>query len=167
MQITNNVNEFQTTNLFHLNKFQEEIQIEVESNVNAKQSLDELSKEVNEMKAELTKNTNDEQIPNDTVSDGADNNNGNSQRAALGEIDKIKKIVEILETIVVPTIVDRQNAQEQYQKKGADPSATSSDPIKILPKGFKLLQHHTITSNVDDGSTATTNQKLNPQSDDN
>lgn len=158
MQITNNVNEFQTTNLFHFNKFQDEIQVEIEANANAKQSLDELSKEVNEMKAELTKTSTNDEPANDPVSDG--DNNGKSQRAVLGEIDTVKKIIEILESVVVPTIVDRANAQKQYSEKSSDPSAASSDPIKILPKGFKLLQHHAITtSNVDDGSPATTNQK--------
>lgn len=109
---------FNTTNPFHFNKFQDEIQVEVDANAIAKQSLDEISKEVNEMKVQLT-NPNEQ---TDAVNDG-DNNNGNSQRAALGEIDKIKKIVEILETIVLPTIVDRQNAQEQSQKNHID-SAT-------------------------------------------
>lgn len=147
--------------LFHSNKFQDEIQVELETKANTKQSLDELSREVNEWRAELTKTKNDE-TPTDSVSDGAAD--GNSPHAALGEIDKIKKIIEILENIVVPTIVNRQNAEEQHQKvNNADPSPTSSDPINILPKGFKLLQHHSITS--DDGSpaaavAASTNQKL-------
>lgn len=159
MQITNNVNQFRTTNLFHFNEFQDEIQAEVDANANVKQSLDEISEEVNEMKAEITKN----KEPTDTVSDG---DNGISQRAALGEIEKIKKIAEILETVVLPTIVNRQNAQDQSQSKGAE--SPSSDPIKILPKGFKLLQHHNaITSGMDDGSQTTTIQKSNPQSDDN
>lgn len=114
------------------------------------------------MKAEITKNSE----PIDSVSDGDNDEKGNSQRAALGEIEKIKKIAEILETVVLPTIVNRQNAQEKSQGKGVDCSV--SDPIKILPKGFKLLQHHgAITSSIDDGSPTTTNQKPNPQSDDN
>ncbi|XP_031619488.1 uncharacterized protein LOC116338412 isoform X1 [Contarinia nasturtii] len=137
------------------------IPVESDANTNRRQSLDEISKEVNEMKAELTKSTNEQQP--DTVSDG-----GNSQRAAIGEIENIKKIVEILEKIVgdvVPTIVDRQNAQEQAQRnRGA--SDSSSDPIKILPKGLKLLQHHALAANVDENNAAT-NHKPNLQSDDN
>lgn len=115
------------------------------------------------MKAEFTKNN--ESQGYDTVSDGGDG--GNKQRAVLGEIDTIKKIIDILETVVVPTIVDSQNAAKSSQNKAtATGSASiSSDPIKILPKGFKLLQHHSIIA--DDGQSAAINQKPNPQSDDN
>lgn len=143
--------------------FQDGIPAEVDANANARQSLDEISKEVNDMKAEMTKKNTD---TNDPVSDG---DGGNSQRAAMGEIEKIKKIAEILETIVLPTIVNRQNAQEQAQNKGAESSASAADPIKILPKGFKLLQHHNpIVSTADDGGQTVSNQKpINPQSDDN
>lgn len=141
---------------------QDEIPAEVDANANARQSLDEISKQVNEMKADITKTSD----ANDPVSDG---DGGYSQRAALGEIEKIKKIAEILETIILPTIVNRQNAQEQAQNKGAESSATAADPIKILPKGFKLLQHHNpIASIADDGGQTVFNQKpTNPQSDDN
>lgn len=147
---------------FRLFFLQDEIQGEIDTNANARQSLDELNKEVNQMKAEFTKNN--ESQGYDTVSDGGDG--GNKQRAVLGEIDTIKKIIDILETVVVPTIVDSQNAAKSSQNKAtATGSASiSSDPIKILPKGFKLLQHHSIIA--DDGQSAN-NQKPNPQSDDN
>lgn len=124
------------------------------------------------MRAELTKN----QDTNDPVSSGGGGGSGgsgggadggNSQRAAQGEIDKIKKIVEILETIVLPTIVDTAQKQNQYKAAAGSPSDHQSDPIKIIPKGFKLLQHHAISSNGDDGSQTAANQKPNPQSDDN
>lgn len=141
---------------------QDEIQSEVDANVNARQSLDELNREVNEMKAEFTK-TNESQ-GYDTVS--GDGDGGNRQRAVLGEIDTIKKIIDILETVIVPTIVDSQNAAKSNQNKASatGSASISSDPIKILPKGFKLLQHHSIIT--DDGQSAI-NQKPNPQSDDN
>lgn len=112
------------------------------------------------MKSQLTKATNEQ--PMDTVSGDSVGDNGNKQRAVIGEIDTIKKIVEVLETVIgdiVPTIIDRQNAQEQNQKNRGttgteSASVTASDPIKIIPKGLKLLQHHTITaSNVDDTNT--------------
>lgn len=122
--------------------------MEVDAKATARQSLDEISKEVNDMKAELTKNN--EPGP-DTVSDGE---GGNSQRAALGEIEKIKKIAEILETIVLPTIVDSQNAQKSAQNKAAatGSASVSSDSIKYLPNRLKLLQHHgSIGVPVDDG----------------
>lgn len=118
------------------------------------------------MKSELTKNPD----TGDPVSDGDGNGGGggaaggNSQRAALGEIAKIKQIAEILENIVLPTIVD----SAQANKAAGSPVDHQSDPIKIIPKGLKLLQHHSaITSNIDDGSQAATNQKPNPQSVDN
>lgn len=141
---------------------QDEIQGEVDANANARQSLDELSKEVSQMQAEFTKNN--EPQGYDTVSDGGDG--GNKQRAVLGEIDTIKKIIDILETVVVPTIVDSQNAAKSSQNKATatGSASVSSDPIKILPKGFKLLQHHSIIA--DDGQSAN-NQKPYPQSDDN
>lgn len=159
--------EVSTAHLFHFNKFQDEIQTEIDANVNAKQSLDEITQEVNNMKSELTKNPD----TGDPVSDGDGNGNGgggggaaaggNSQRAALGEIAKIKQIAEILENIVLPTIVDTAQA-------AGSPADHQSDPIKIIPKGLKLLQHHSaITSNIDDGNQAATNQKPNPQSVDN
>lgn len=139
------------------NKFQDKIQTDVDAKTDVRQSLDDISKEVNEIKAELTHNNNDNA---DGINDG---DNGNSQRAALGEIQKIKKIAEILETIVLPPIVD--SVQKSAQNKGASGSIASPDPIKIIPKGLKLLQHHAIASGVDDGQS-TINQKLNPQSDD-
>lgn len=145
---------------------QDEIQGEVDANANARQNLDELSKEVNQMKAEFTKNNESQGGGGgyDTVSDGGDG--GNKQRAVLGEIDTIKKIIDILETVVVPTIVDSQNAAKSSQNKATatGSASVSSDPIKILPKGFKLLQHHSIIT--DDGQSAY-NQKPNPQFDDN
>lgn len=141
---------------------QDEIQSEIDANANARQNLDELSKEVNQMKAEFTKNN--ESQGYDTVSDAGDG--GNKQRAVLGEIDTIKKIIDILETVVVPTIVDSQNAAKSSQNKATatGSASVSSDPIKILPKGLKLLQHHSIIA--DDGQSAN-NQIPNPQSDDN
>lgn len=125
-----------------------ELDAETNNNANVKQSLDEISREVNEMKTQLT--TSNSENP-DTMGDG-----DNSQRAIIGEIDKIKKIAEILETVVLPTIVDSQtNGQKQNQNNhGVVNSNSATDPIKILPKGLKLLQHHNaITSNVDDGQT--------------
>lgn len=143
-------------------KIKDEIQGEVNSNVDVRQSLDEISREVNEMKAKLT------DTEPDPVSDGENNNNNNQQRAIIGEIEKIKKIAEILETVVLPTIVDSQvNAQKQNQiHQGNGAAITSSEPIKILPKGLKLLQHHSsITSNVDDGPQITIEKSVS-QSDD-
>lgn len=109
----------------------------MDAKVNARQSLDEITKEVNEMRSELNRNSE----PNvDTVSDG----DGGNQRAALGEIEKIKKIAEILESVVLPTIVDSKNAQTASQNKASayGSASASSDPIKIVPKGLKLFQHH-------------------------
>lgn len=151
-------------NLISFPILQDEIQGEVDANANARQSLDELSKEVNQMKAEFTKNN--ESPDHDTVSDGGGGGDGgNKQRAVLGEIDTIKKIIDILETVVVPTIVDSQNAAKSSQNKATatGSASVSSDAIKILPKGFKLLQHHGIIA--DDGQSANY-QKYNPQSDD-
>lgn len=122
------------------------------------------------MKAELTKN-NESQQGYDTVSDGdgggsGGGESGNKQRAVLGEIDTIKKIIDILETVVVPTIVDSQNAAKTSQNKATPTGSPSipSDPIKLLPKGLKLLQHHGLIA--DDGQS-TINQKSHPQFDDN
>lgn len=99
------------------------------------------------------------QQTNGTVNDG---DNGNSQRAAMGEIEKVRKVVEILESVVLPTIVDSQNAQN---KPSGSSAAVSSDPIKIIPKGLKLLQHHSaITTSIDDGAPMAADQKPNPQS---
>lgn len=104
------------------------------------------------MKADIMKN-NDQGL--DTVSDGDGGNM--SQRAALGEIDKIKKIVEILETVVVPTIVDSQNAQKAAQSKASatGTASVSSDPIKIFPNRLRYLQqqhHASAGTTVDDGN---------------
>lgn len=144
---------YKISHSFQFNKFsQDDIQTEVDAKSNAKKSLDEISKEVNDMKVDMMKN-NDQGL--DTVSDGDGGNN--SQRAALGEIDKIKKIVEILETVVVPTIVDSQNAQKAAQGKASatGTASVSSDPIKIFPNRLRYLQqqHHAAAgATLDDGN---------------
>lgn len=116
------------------------------------------------MKAALTRN----QDSLDPVSDGDGGGGvgvgvggGNSQRAALGYVENVKKILDLLEQIVIPSIVDT------VQKPAANKAASGS-PVDHLPKALRLLQRHSaITSNTDDGGQITTNQKPNPQSDDN
>lgn len=125
-----------------MNYLQDELPVEKDNNVDVKQSLDEISKEVNDMKTRLTS-------INDMESDTDSNTNGTNPRAVVGEIEKIKRIAEILENIVLPTIVNSQ----------ANGTATNSggESIKILPKGFnKLLQHH----NGDDGQAFRIAQQL-------
>lgn len=115
------------------------------------------------MRAALTKN----QDTLDPVSDGDGGGGvggvggGNSQRAALGYVENIRKIIDLLETIVIPSVVD------SVQKPAANKAASGS-PVDHLPKALRLLQRHSaITSNTDNGGQITTNQKPNPQSDDN
>lgn len=119
--------------------------------MNAKQSLDEISKEVNDMKTRLTSN-------NDMNGDTDSNNNGTNSRAVIGEIEKIKKIAELLETIVLPTIVNSQaNEQKPNQNNHGTAANSGGESIKILPKGFnKLLQHH----NGEDGQAFRFAQQL-------
>lgn len=145
---------------FHINTYiypkQDEIPVETTNNVDVKQSLDEISREVNDMKAQLTANSNAENSNNNNNNNNNEGTGDGEQRAIVGEIEKIKKIAEILETVVLPTIVDSQTSNGQKQNQNNHGSVTvnsgASDPIKILPKGLKLLQHHNaITSNIDDG----------------
>lgn len=105
--------------------------------MDAKQSLDEISKEVNDMKTRLTSN-------NDMEGDTDSNNNSTNPRAVVGEIEKIKKIAEILENIILPTIVNSQNnEQKQNQNNHGTAANSGGESLKIIPKGFnKLLQHH-------------------------
>lgn len=136
---------------FHLNYLQDELQEETNNNANAKRSLDEISKEVNDMKMRLTSN-------NDMDGDTDSNNTGTNPRALIGEIEKIKKIAEILETIVLPTIVNSQaNEQKLNQNNRGTAANSGGESIKILPKGFnKLLQHH----NGEDGQAFRFAQQL-------
>lgn len=117
-----------------MNCTQDELQEETNE---VKQSLDEISKEVNDMKTRLTSG-------NDVEGDTDSNNNGTNSRTVFGEIEKIKKIAEILESIVLPTIVNSQaNEQKQNQNQHGAAANNNGESIKILPKGFnKILQHH-------------------------
>lgn len=117
------------------------------------------------MKAALTKN----QDTLDPVSDGDGGGGGgavgvgggNSQRAALGYVENVKKIIDLLEQLVIPSIVD------SVQKPAVNKAASGST-VDHLPKALRLLQRHSaITSNTDDGGQITTNLKPYPQSDDN
>lgn len=81
------------------------------------------------------------------------NSTTGSQRAVIGDIEKVKKIAQILETVgqaLLPAVLDGQlNAQnsETNSPKASGPSET----VKSLPKGLKLLQHHnTLASNLND-----------------
>lgn len=118
--------------------------------MDVKQSLDEISREVDELKSKLTNGD----------SGTGESNAGQQTHAATGEIDKIRKIVEILETVVLPIVVDSQNKdQKPNPLKAAGPIAVASsvasvasDPIKIIPKGLRLLQHHSgLLSDFDEG----------------
>lgn len=119
--------------------------------MDTKQSLDEISKEVNDMKTRLMSN-------NDMEGDTDSNKNGTNPRAVIGEIEKIKKIADILETIVLPTIVNGlTNEQKQNQNNHGSAPNGGGESIKILPKGFnKLLQHH----NGEDGQAFRIAQQL-------
>lgn len=119
---------------------QDEIPSEIDAN--ARQSLDEISKELNDMKLEMSKK---DEPGYDSVNGG-----GNSQRAIIGEIETIKKIADILETVILPAIVDSGTKAGQTHAVASGSASVSSDPIKILPKGLKLLQHHSAIG-VDDG----------------
>lgn len=137
-----------------------DILAEVDSTMDVKQSLDEISREVDELKSRLT-NTDD------------GNNGGHQTNAATGEIDKIRKIVELLETVVLPIVVDgQQNGPKSGQKLSpaasiASVTAVASEPIKIIPKGLRLLQHHSgIISDIEDGPQIAIEKALF-QSDDN
>lgn len=84
------------------------------------------------------------------------NGTTNEQRAIISDIEKLKKIAEILETVgqvVLPTVV---NSQANTQKSAVSTSISSTgtgESVKILPKGLKLLQHHaSIATNVDEAS---------------
>lgn len=73
---------------------------------------------------------------------------GPSGRGVIGDIEKLKKVAEILETVgqaVLPAIIDSQvNAQKAIQ--------TPSEPPKGIPKGFHLLHNVAIAQqNNDDG----------------
>lgn len=86
--------------------------------------------------------TKDTQNPNDGTSNG--------QRTVVGDIEKLKKIAQILETVaktVLPVAVDGQaNAANSENSAKA---SVSSEPGKIMPKGLKLLQHHnSLASNL-------------------
>lgn len=128
---------------------QDDILDELSSALDVKQSLDEISREVDELKSKLTNGD----------SGAGENNAGQQTHAVGGEIDKIRKIVEILETVVLPIVVDSQNKdQKPNPLKGAGPAAVASvasvasDPIKIIPKGLRLLQHHSgLIPDFDDG----------------
>lgn len=131
--------------------------------MDVKQSLDEISREVDELKSRLTNADN-----NGEASDS--NNRGQQTNAATGEIDKIRKIVELLETVVLPIVVDGQKSNPVKVSPAASiasVTAVASEPIKIIPKGLRLLQHHSgIISDIDDGPQITIEKALF-QSDDN
>lgn len=140
---------------------QEDILSEIESAMDVKQSLDEISREVDELRMRLT---------NDGAHDG-DGKSGQQTNAATGEIDKVRKIVELLQTVVLPIVVDKEQNAKPAPPKIGQPAAVvasvASDPIKILPKGLRLLQHHTgHISDFDDGPQITI-EKTILQADDN
>lgn len=123
------------TKTFHLSFLQDE---EANKNiVDAKNSLDEISKEVNEMKTRLTSN-------NDMGGETDSSYNGTNPRAVVGEIEKIKKIAEILETIILPAVVNSQ-ANEQKQNQINHGTAANSGGESIKPK---LLQHQNILDRI-------------------
>lgn len=81
------------------------------------------------------------------------NGTGGSQRTVISDIEKLKKIAQILETVgqaVLPSVVDGQVNAQNAETNSVKASA-SSEPVKILPKGLKLLQHHnSLASNLND-----------------
>lgn len=86
-------------------------------------------------------------------------NDGNEPHALLGDIEKLKKVAEILETIgqaVLPTVVDEAtspNAVVQQSNGETMPTKTNvgDEHVNFLPKTLKILQHHNaITSNLEE-----------------
>lgn len=75
------------------------------------------------------------------------------QRTVVSDIDKLKKIAQILETVgqaLLPTVVDGQ-VNAQNAESNSVKATVSSEPVKILPTGLKLLQHHSaLASNLND-----------------
>lgn len=89
----------------------------------------------------------------------------NGQRTVVGDIEKLKKIAQILETVaqtVLPVAVDGQ--ANAVNSENSAKASVSSEPGKILPKGLKLLQHHnTLASNLNDAPLMQSQQMADGQ----
>lgn len=98
-------------------------------------ALDQITEEIKDMENNTTRSAN--------LLDGQPL----QQRTVLSDIDKLKKIAQILETVgqaVIPAVVDSQtNAQKS--------ETASTDAGKYIPKTIKLFQsHHTNDANDND-----------------
>lgn len=98
------------------------------------------------MTATLDEITNDIKAMENNSSKNSNIVDGQQQRAVLGDIDKLKKVAEILETIgqaVIPVVIDSQASIQ--------PSETAAS--SHFPKGIKFLQdkrHQMSESSNDD-----------------
>lgn len=113
-----------------------QVTAEDDTNPDILDTLNEITEEIGNMQNKDTQNS------NATVG---------GQRAVVGDIEKLKKIAQILETVgqaLLPAVVDGQINAQNMETNAVKPTV-SSEPVKILPKGLKLLQHHSSQSMVD------------------
>lgn len=104
-----------------------------DTNIDVADPLDEIIGEISKMQG------NDLSVANGTGSGG--------QRTVISDIEKLKKIAQILETVgqaVLPAVVDGPLSEANSIK-----SNVQSEPAKILPK---ILQHHSLVSNLNEAT---------------
>lgn len=85
------------------------------------------------------------------------------QRTVISDIEKLKKIAQILETVgqaILPAVVDGQG------QVNAQNSETNSAKVSApSPKGLKLLQHHSsLASNLNDAPSIKSSTSVDAQS---
>lgn len=113
----------------------------------AESDVTDVTRTLDEITEEISKIQGDDKM-NGTIASG--------QRGVISDIEKLKKIAQILETVgqaILPAVVEGQtSAQKQVQSAGGSVANSGSiEPGNILPKGLKLLQHHSaIASNLND-----------------
>lgn len=105
-----------------------------ETNTDVSDALDEIAQEIVNMQGKDAQHT-------ETTAGG--------QRTVVSDIEKLKKIAQILEAVgqaILPAVVD---GQVQVNAQNSD---TNSAKVNVLPpKGLKLLQHHSsLASNLND-----------------
>lgn len=118
-----------------------------ENNTDVIASLDEIAQEIVNMQAKDAQHT-------ETTG---------GQRTVVSDIEKLKKIAQILETVgqaILPAVVDGQG-----QVNAQNSEINSAKVSFSSPKGLKLLQHHSsLASNLNDApsikSSASTDAQI-------
>lgn len=122
-----------------------------ETNIDINEALDEITEEIVNMQ-------------NKDMQNG--NGTSGGQRTVVGDIEKLKKIAQILETVgqaVLPAVVDSQINAQNSETNSAK-IGVSSEPGKILPNGLKLLQHHSsLASSLNEPSPVQSHSKVDNQ----